>query len=194
MGRPLEGNSKVNEVTILIPFHAQRERNGMLARAVRSAEAQTHPCTILPARDVYNMGAAITRNHGLMLVETPWVAFLDSDDELDPTHVEKLLACAKETGADYVYPWFRVHGGSDPFPQFFGKPWDDNAPHSTTVTILVKTEIAKEIGFIDIPEEDWHFTLRCVAKGVKIAHLPERTWTWHHHGQNSSGRPGQGDA
>jgi len=184
----------MNEVTVLIPFHEERERNGMLARAVRSAEAQTIPCTVLPARDVHGMGAAVTRNHGLALVETEWTAFLDSDDELDPTHVEKLLACAKETDADYVYSWFRVHGGSDPFPQFFGKPWSNDQPHCTTITILIKTKLAREIGFVDVPEDDWHFTLRCVARGLKIVHHPEKTWTWFHHGRNSSGRPGQGDA
>lgn len=192
----MEGDASMSkpEVTILIPFHAERERNGMLARAVRSAEAQTVPCVVLPARDVHGLGAAVTRNHGLMLVDTPWTAFLDSDDELDPEHVEKLLARAQETGADYVYPWFRVKGGSDPFPQFFRKPWSNQQPHCTTVTILIRTELAREIGFIDVKEDDWHFTLRCVERGLNIVHLPERTWTWHHHGRNSSGRAGQGDA
>ena len=184
----------MNEVTVLIPYHEERERNGMLARAIRSVEAQTIPCTILPAKDVHALGAAVTRNHGLNLVKTPWVAFLDSDDEVDPDHVEKLLSHAKETEADYVYPWFRVRGGSDPFPQFFGKPWSNEEPHCTTITILVRTELANKVKFKDVTQDDWHFTLDCIKEGAKISHLPERTWTWHHHGKNSSGRPGQGDA
>ena len=184
----------MSDVTILIPYHTAREHNGMLARAEKSARAQTYPCEIVLAKDVHGMGAAVTRNHGLMLVETPWVAFLDSDDELDRDHVEKLRRCAEETGADYVYPWFRSVGGSDPFPVFFGRPWDNDAPHSTTITILVRTEIARRIGFHGVYGEDWRFTLECVAQGVKIVHHPERTWTWHHHGKNSSGMPGNGDA
>lgn len=184
----------MNEVTILIPFHQARQKNGMLDRAIRSSEKQTVPCEILPACDVHGMGAAITRNHGLALVTTPWVAFLDSDDELDADHVEKLLAHAKKTGSDYVYPWFRVQGGIDPFPQFFGRPWSNKAPHSTTITILIRTEIARRVGFRDVPFEDWDFTLRCIEEGVKISHLPEKTWVWHHHGKNTSGRPRQGDA
>lgn len=203
----MEGHSPMNdpEVTVLIPYHTAREHNGMLARAIRSAQAQTVLCEILPAKDVHGMGAAVTRNHGLMLVRTPWVAFLDSDDELDPTHVARLLQCAKDTGADYVYPWFRVSGGLDPFPMFFGKPWSNDAPHHTTITVLVRTAIARKVGFIT-PDpatitgpngtwgEDWHFTLGCMKEGAKIIHLPERTWTWHHHGKNSSGVAGQGDA
>jgi glycosyltransferase involved in cell wall biosynthesis len=108
-------------VTVVTPFHEQRRANGMLERAARSVRAQTVPVHHILAEDIHRMGAAITRAHGLALVETEWTAFLDSDDELDPDHIEQLLACAKETGADYVYPWFRVVGGTAPFPMFFGK-------------------------------------------------------------------------
>jgi len=118
----MEGDTKVSDVTVVIPYHTAREHNGMLARAVRSVEAQTYRCEIVQAKDVHGVGAAITRNHGLALVQTEWTAFLDSDDELDPHHIEKLRQCADKTEADYVYPWFRVVGGSDPFPMFFGKP------------------------------------------------------------------------
>src|SRR3546814_9565535 len=63
-------------------------------------------------------------------IYTPWVAFLDSDDEMDPGHLEKCLETAEVTGADYVYPWYRIgRGGHDPLGKFFGKPWDNNQPH-----------------------------------------------------------------
>lgn len=167
----------------------------MLARAVASVERQTVPVQHVLARDVHRMGAAVTRAHGLALVETEWAAFLDSDDELDADHVEQLLRCAEEKGADYVYPWFRVKGGADPFPMFFGKPWDNAHPHSTTITILVRTELAKAVGFPNLPGEDMHFTRGCVAAGARIVHHPARTWTWWHHGAgNTSGRPNRGDA
>lgn len=166
----------------------------MLKRAEDSVRAQTVTVEHILAEDIHRVGAAITRAHGLALVETEWTAFLDSDDVLDPDHVAKLLLCAAETGADYVYPWFRVEGGADPFPMFFGKPWDNERPHSTTITILVRTDLAQRVGFRNIAWEDWDFTLRCMAEGAKIVHLPERTWTWVHHGRNSSGTPGRGDA
>jgi hypothetical protein len=191
-------------VTVVVPFHEARRRSGLLDRAERSVRAQTTPVELVLAEDIHRMGAPITRHHGLALVQTEWTAFLDSDDEMDPDHVEQLLACAADTGADYVYPWFRVVGGTDPFPMFFGRPWDDAAPHQTTITILVRTELAQQIGFHPPPPdstvggqrggEDWHFTLGCVAAGAKIVHLPRRSWTWHHGAHNSSGQPGRGDA
>ncbi len=198
MGKP--------EVTVVVPFHTHREVNGYLQRAIRSIEAQTvGDVQVIAVRDEERQGAPATRHAGLMLVDTPWVAFLDSDDEMDPIHLERLLTAAQEQDADYVYPWFRVRGGQDPFPQFFGKPWDNAQPHQTTVTTLVRTELAQAVGFAHpddgerFPDgnragEDWHFTLGCMREGAKIWHHPEVTWTWHHHGANSSGMPGIGDA
>jgi len=187
------------QVTVVVPYHAARATNGMLQRAVTSVNAQTLPHQLLTVEDTQRQGAAATRQRGLDQVTTEWTAFIDSDDELDPTHLAQLLACAEETGADYVYPWFRVVGGTDPFPMFFGRPWDNAHPHSTTITILVRTELAQAIGFVPKPAaqvsgEDYLFTLRCVTAGAKIVHLPRRSWTWHHHGKNSAGLPGRGDA
>lgn len=196
----MEGHAAVKPgVTVVTPWHAQRRANGMLERAAASVRAQTVPVQHILAEDIHHMGAAITRAHGLALVDTEWTAFLDSDDQLDPDHVEQLLACATETGADYVYPWFRVVGGTDPFPMFYGKPFDPAAPNSTTITILVRTELAKAVGFARDPAtqvsgEDFQFTLGCIAAGAKIVHLPRRSWTWHHGPQNSSGLPDRGDA
>jgi hypothetical protein len=201
----VEGHAAVKPgVTVVVPFHEQRRANGLLDRAVRSVHAQTTPVELVLAEDIHHMGAPLTRHCGLQLVETEWTAFLDSDDELDPTHIEQLLACAQDTGADYVYPWFRVRGGTDPFPMFFGRPWDDTAPHQTTITILVRTGLAQTVGFHEPPEdstvggqrggEDWYFTLGCLAAGARIVHHPARTWTWWHTGFNTSGRPDRGDA
>ncbi|MBE4758315.1 glycosyltransferase family 2 protein [Streptomyces caniscabiei] len=186
-------------VTVVTPFHEQRRANGMLERAARSVRAQTVPVEHILAEDIHHLGAAITRAHGLHLVETEWTAFLDSDDEMDPDHIEQLLACAADTGADYVYPWFRVVGGTDPFPMFYGRPFDPAAPNSTTITILVRTELAKAVGFaadptVQVAGEDFLFTRGCIAAGAKIVHLPRRSWTWHHGPQNTSGLPTRGDA
>lgn len=186
-------------VTVVTPFHEQRRSNGMLERAAASVRAQTVPVEHILAEDIHHLGAAITRAHGLHLVGTEWTAFLDSDDEMDPDHVEQLLACAAETGADYVYPWFRVRGGTDPFPMFFGRPFNPTCPNSTTITILVRTELAKAVGFVADPTvqvagEDFLFTKGCINAGAKIVHHPARTWTWWHGSHNSSGLPNRGDA
>lgn len=174
----------------------------MLVRAVGSVLAQTRPAdALIVEQDLHRTGAGETRHRGLMKVTTDWVAFLDSDDEFKPNHLEALSRCAEETGADYVYSWYDCVGNVDPMPQSFGKIFDPENPHQTTIVTLVRTELAQSVGFLQYnvaPSiyggEDWFFTVNCIQQGARIVHLPEKTWLWHHHGYNSSGLAGRGDA
>lgn len=90
-------------------------------------------------------------------------------------------------------------------PQFLGEKafsqWDDNDPCQTTVTTLVRTEMAlhaggyrwKDDGGRDAQGnrrgEDHDFARRCRKAGARMRHHPEVTWTWHHHASNTSGLP-----
>lgn len=166
-------------------------RTELLYRALRSVHAQTYPVThVSIATDHQRRGAAHTRQRALDGITTPWTLFLDDDDEFRMFHVEHLVRFAQESGADYVFPWFDVVGGLDPFPQHFGKKYDVNAPHHTTMTVMVRTDLAKSVGFHDAEGgEDWAFTLGCIRAGAVIEHLPERTWRYFHNSGNTSGRP-----
>lgn len=191
-----------NDVTVVIPAHPARARNGMLMRALLSVATQTHPAAAISvAMDVHREGAAKTRQRALEAARTPWVAFLDSDDMFKPQHLRRMLTHADETGADFVYSWFEVLGGADPFPStHFTNDWNPDDPIETTVTTLVRTDLAKQVGFqaLDRGEtnsgEDRFFTLGCMNAGAHISHLKEKTWYYAHHGMNTSGLPGKGDA
>jgi glycosyltransferase involved in cell wall biosynthesis len=188
-------------VTVCIPTHPARLRGPqLLARALASVVTQTlQPVAILIVNDQERQGAGATRRRLLQLVDTEWVAWLDSDDEWLPEHLEKLHRVAVETDSVYVFSWFH---GRDPLGHF-GRPFNPCTPHHTTMNILVRTDLAREVGFRDnekgrFANEDWAFItgiakLAC-ERGLKMTHLAERTWTYHQQGQNSSGQPGQGDA
>ncbi|MGW0837563.1 glycosyltransferase family 2 protein [Streptomyces prunicolor] len=199
------------EITVAIPAHPARVANGMLDRAVASVRNQLLPAAdISIAIDENGDGAAVTRQRALDAVKTKWTAFLDSDDVFYPEHLKILAAGAKIFNASYVFSYYMVHfPDGRPWPQndplgHFGKPFNPAAPHQTTITTLVRTELAKAVGFHEPPPdsvvgghrggEDWHFTIGCVDAGAKIVHIPRRTWCWTHHRGNSSGIPGQGDA
>lgn len=196
-------------ITACIAAHPGRLRNGKLNRALASVSAQyLQPQAIIVGNDTERLGAAYNRQRILDGVQTEWMAWLDSDDEWLPQHLEHLLAVAESDPAiAFVYAWFEPVGGGDPLGHF-GLPFNPATPHHTTITFLVKTELAREVGFGDafvtetparlMAGEDWLHIIqvceRIVARGLKAVHLAERTWRWHMDGGNTSGMPGQGDA
>jgi hypothetical protein len=110
----------------------------------------------------------------------------------------------EETGADVVYSWFKVVGPGghvyeqDPVfpPGHYLNEFDPENPIETTITTLVRTELAKEVGFRALDRghdantgEDYGFILGCVRAGASIKHLVKKTWLWHHDSGNTSGRP-----
>jgi glycosyltransferase involved in cell wall biosynthesis len=180
------------DVTVVTPTIPTRERRLLLERALASVNAQTRPPVAASiALDLRREGAWATRDRALRAVDpgvSPWVAFLDDDDEFKPEHLERCLQHAAETGADYVFSWFDTrycYRREDPLGHF-GRAFDAADPHHTTVTTVVRTELAQLVGYTPpdpgdrVGGEDWRFTLDCVAAGAKISHLPERTWFWHH--------------
>lgn len=193
------------EITVVIPTHPARVKNGMTTRSVESVTMQTLPASaIIVENDIFKKGAPFTRNRALQKVDTEWVAFLDSDDQFKPHHLETLAHAAYEQGADYVWSWYEPVGfGADPLPHF-GKQFDRENPTQTTITTLVRADLAKSVGFHKPPEgatidgqrygEDFAFTLDCYDAGAKFFHVADRTWLWNFHGMNTSGLPTNGDA
>lgn len=186
-------------VTVAVPTIPPRVDN-YLAVALRSVFTQTYPITAVSvAVDVERRGAWATRQRALEAVRTEWVAFLDDDDEFYPNHIATLVDCAGDSGADYVYSYYDTTRTAD-IPHAFGEPFRPGTPPDrhdmthTTMTIMVRTELALAVGFTPrephhtVGGEDWRFTIGCVDKGATIVHAPHQTWYWRHHGANTSGR------
>lgn len=180
-------------VCVVIPTIPPR-RLDMLQDALYSVLQQDYPIDqISVAVDTHREGAWRTRQRALDAATTEWVAFLDDDDLFHPQHVRRLVETALEVSADYVFSYFDLSRTSD-FLGYFGKVFDPNDPHTTTMTVLVKTKLAQSVGFTprspehEVGGEDWRFMLGCLEAGAKIVHLPEQTWVYRWHGRNTSGR------
>lgn len=171
-------------ITLVIPTIQGRE--ALLDRAVRSAQQQSLPCTILIEFDANREGAAAARNRALAKVETEWVAFLDDDDELKPHHLRACARHARLTGADVVYPGYDTVG-EDPV-NCFGISFDPvllRRRNYIPVTTLCRTDLVRRVGFREHPDErgdpceDWGLWLGLLDLGATFSHLPQRTWIWH---------------
>jgi len=167
-----------------------------LDRAVASVWAQAHrPESLIVNIDWSKQGAGANRNRGLDQCQTTWIAFLDDDDEFLGHHLARCLDLAEDTGADVIVPWFRVSGGSDPFPKnrACGVPASGPMP-AFPVTVLARAEVAKRARFTEGLKglagggEEYHYFTLLRDAGAKFHMDAEETWIYHH-GGNTSGLP-----
>lgn len=195
------------EITVAIPTIPQRR--SQLRKAITSVGIQNYPAAAISiAVDLNGEGSAATRNRALEAVKTPWVAFLDDDDQFLVHHLEILANAAEETGADVVYGLPRVIG---PDGQPRVRHWTWGGPEKfdpdllrqqsyITVSSLVRTDYAKDAGFTfkdagnGESYDDHGFYLNLLNLGAEFHHVHQETFIWNHHGGNSSGKPDRGDA
>jgi glycosyltransferase involved in cell wall biosynthesis len=200
-------------VTVVVPTIPGREQ--LLSRALASVYAQVRPAAaIAVVRDHRRQGAWWARNLGAAMAQTPWIAWLDDDDELLPHHLATLLAAAEQSGAGmvYAYPEF-VGGRPDPLAvvdnqghlvpsplhvafQDRQAEWLRRVGNFIPVTYLVKTHLVAQVGGMPQPfspdwpqaNEDHGFLIRLLDAGVRFHNSQQITWRYHFHDANTGGR------
>jgi glycosyltransferase involved in cell wall biosynthesis len=191
-----------HDITVCIATIPPRQEQ--LRTALASVAAQTlQPAAVIVEYDHDRLGAAATKNRALAKVTTEWSAFLDDDDEFMPHHLERLRACADETGADMVYPIPlvpRYASGRDPMGRY-GVPFDPDELRRRSyiqTTTLVRADLLRKAGGFQIPAahpdaiyfDDWGAWLALLDLDAKLVHLPEETFVWNHWGYGQPGVPG----
>lgn len=202
-------------VAVVIPTIPGREP--LLERALASVEAQIRPPDQLVVEiDAAWTGAAHARNRALDRVETDVIAWLDDDDELLPTHVERLVRVLDRFPViDLVYPIPRMIGGRDPTATSVDgrwvRPWGvafgpEQERHLRDlgsfipITHVVRADTVRRAGGFPIPGtpewprpnvEDWGYLVKLLNAGARFHHLPVVTWLWHVHGAHTGGEPGR---
>ena len=131
-----------------------------------------------------NRGVAETRNSAIERCETPYIAFMDQDDALDPDYLENYVRAIEETGADIVCGGYRrmdpesgkvlrvVRLNQDPWAKFVVvSPWAH----------LYRTSFLQEnpVRFLKTPiGEDVYFTLMAYSHTEKITVIPDTGYQW----------------
>lgn len=215
-------------ITVVIPSHNRRE---LLLRAVRSVLAQVWTDfelivvddasddgsaeavaaigddRIRVLRQDVPRGANPARNRGLLEAAAPIVAFLDSDDEFDPSKLSTVLSIfgeqpdlgtlvdsyaiinpAKRGGLqeDLIN---RVIRTSDAFiPALFDSTVKARRLRKATSGMTVRREVAIQAGLFDESvqrRQDMEFLVR-LAKTARCATTDRRLWTKHEQPQSIS--------
>lgn len=163
------------EVTIVVAtFGAERWRELAAARAIPSALAQGVPVVAIHGGD----SIADARNAALQLVETDWMIYLDSDDELEAGYVEALRRV--QTG-DLLAPSVRmvVDGIPGEVESLAARNMDTMNP-CVIGTAVRRSAIEAVGGWLDEPAwEDWSLFRRIWWTGGIIVHVPDAVYRVH---------------
>lgn len=183
--RPTPTNRVDTVATIVIPVaHYHRD---IADRAYTNAQAQSVPCEVLVIHDDDQRGAAWARNQGIAKATAPFVSFLDADDTMHPTFVEKTFRCWLDLRRDYylrsayyIFSDWRLPDGRVRYAE-------DNFDFFATgmahiITTLLPTRAARYIGGFDESirgAEDEDFYARLHVAGICHARVAEPLVDYH---------------
>jgi len=202
---PHAQNSKdaaVVQETIAVVIPSLIGRHKYLSEALESIKNQKLPIDQVHVEfDMTGLGAGPTRTRAARRSTATWTTFLDDDDQFMPHHTDHLLYLAKATGADFVWSWFQVVGGTDPFPMNRGKTYTKDEPIIIPMPYMVRTDLLQAAieqtgGWQPDPDDtgNWFVQDAPVVNAIwdlggKFECSHEATWLWRHHASNTSGSP-----
>ena len=164
-----------SDVTVCVATYGGREWQELAeSRAVPSAVGQA------PVIRVHGDSLHGARNLALTRVETPWVIFLDADDQLEDGYVAAMLNGTADIRAPAVrYVRGRRHHAPARVPRVAGHRHDCTAaclPEGNFVCVgaMVRTGLLRAVGGFEPWEvyEDWAAFLRMWHAGATVEAIP----------------------
>jgi glycosyltransferase involved in cell wall biosynthesis/peptidoglycan/xylan/chitin deacetylase (PgdA/CDA1 family) len=131
-----------------------------------------------------NSGVSTARNTGLREAQYPFVLFLDSDDRIDPTHLERMagMLMADRTLDAVHCGWQRILPSGVPGPartaSYCGDLFEYFAYHCCFPihACVLRRDLARGVGGFDgslTTCEDWDFFQRAARTGARFGRVPE---------------------
>lgn len=140
-----------------------------------------------------NRGLSAARNTGLQVASGTYVYFLDSDDEIKPTCIEKMVAMTLRQPVDMVVGDYEVLGSKLPFPELLlGTGYVDSPQKARKLYMkkriyqmawnkLVRKDflVSNNLYFAEgLVHEDCLWSFQCACKLKSLAILKEITYSY----------------
>ena len=171
------------KVSVIVLAHNQEKYVG---EAIQSVLSQTYQNIELIVVD-NGIGVAEARNEGFSRMTGEYYMFLDGDDKLIPTYIEKALKFDKDiVVCDYeLFQDKNTKVQVGPFD--YDTMFKENRAH---ISALVKRKVFDKVGGFcsefNQGHEDWDWWLRALKAGFKIERLPEILFLYRKHGESRS--------
>lgn len=173
---------KVAVITPSLP-----KRAGYLEECIESVKNQTYIKTVHYYEvDHERKGPVFMRNKLAWEAYCDYASklvFLDDDDLIDPTFIEKMM----EFSEDYevVYPLWRVTGWTD-WPVSHNCNYQDlENGNFIPMTAMVDMDMWVKVGGFDEGDmEDWVLWVKILRAGGKFKCIHEQLWTYRFHQSN----------
>lgn len=161
-----------------------------VSRAIPSANNQR---TTGAAEVIAHHGDSLAeaRNQGAKMASSPWLCFLDADDELSSNYIHAMSRFLNSRGAGLLNPavQFVIEGKPKP-PKSF-QPRDLRHGNYLVIGTVIKADLFWEAGGFDTKWEaweDWALFRRIVGLGGRIVRVPQAVYKahWNQEGRNNT--------
>ena len=131
-----------------------------------------------------NKGLPSARNTGIMWATGDFVLFLDADDILLETAIEKITEVVEKTGADIISPSLKCFGLANDEIILIDNPTieDFKVANRVGYCSAVKREVLLEVGAysprMTFGYEDLHLWFDLLSRGKKLVTIPEVLWLY----------------
>lgn len=142
--------------------------------------------------DKKNEGVIAAKNQGLIAAKGEWVIYLDADDILEPTYIQKTLRYARKNNYDVVYTDMQYIGVKKEIfkarPYTFRSLLYSNYVHNSSLYNKVKLHQAG--GYKDAMKggfEDWEINISLAENKARFGYFEEPLLHYRQH-ENTRGR------
>lgn len=132
-----------------------------------------------------NSGLPATRNYGAAIAKGEYIAFLDSDDTVEPDYYSKAIAILQQyKNVHFVGSWLSYCGeGRGTWPTFNPEPpyiLIHNSINSSAVVLKRHTFVNYGLNCTDLiyGMEDWESVINMVSKGCRGVVIPQKLFNY----------------